>query len=116
MNVKFKQGQVPEGHLTSSQILAVVGCSYRQLDYWCRTGLIDQHKVDGPGNGHWRSFTPQEALQVSRVHAMTEAGISLQMIRDIGERQIYRKGAVAIMVNNTTLEKLINPPSEENES
>lgn len=47
------------------------GVSYRQLDYWCRTGIIDP-MVPACGSGRPRRFS-EEQVQVVRLVAMLSA-------------------------------------------
>jgi DNA-binding transcriptional MerR regulator len=109
VNGQFKQGQVPEGHLTSSQILAVVGCSYRQLDYWCRTGLVNRENTNGPGTGHWRTFSRAEALRILAVSELSAAGLTISRIREIDPDVIeVIKGAVTITLDDRQLEQRLD--------
>lgn len=56
---------------TSMQVLAMTGCTYRQLDWWCRQGHIPgQPEVIGSGNR--RSFT---SAQVKRVKLLAKASV-----------------------------------------
>jgi DNA-binding transcriptional MerR regulator len=52
--------------LSSDQVCKLVGISYRQLDYWSRTGLIEGQE-DAGGSGRRRRWTP---VQVERVRAL----------------------------------------------
>jgi hypothetical protein len=48
------------GLLRTPEVLRLAGCSYRQLDHWCRTYQMCEHDED-PGSGHARRFTWAEA-------------------------------------------------------
>ena len=37
------------------QVCAIVGITYRQLDYWARTGLLRPSLVDAKGSGSQRA-------------------------------------------------------------
>lgn len=53
------------------QVAAMTGATYRQLDYWARTGRIPgQDPGASTGSGHARAWTVQ---QVERARALVEA-------------------------------------------
>lgn len=59
--------------LSSHEVIALAGISYRQLDYWTRVGYIDVPVV-APGQGTQRRWTAPEAAQVlvlARVASLT---------------------------------------------
>ena len=45
----------------SVELCQLTGASYRQIDYWCRSGYIDCEP--GRGSGTQRSFRPAEVVQ-----------------------------------------------------
>lgn len=53
----------PAGHVTSAQLFEATPMSLRQLDYWCRTGLLRVHGYADPGSGHAR-FYPKTEIPV----------------------------------------------------
>jgi DNA-binding transcriptional MerR regulator len=46
--------------LTSQEVAAASGMSYRMIDYWCRTGAITPH-LDARGSGTRRLWTCEQA-------------------------------------------------------
>src|SRR5262245_55620725 len=50
-----KEEPVPPTY-TTSEVLAVLGVSFRKLDYWCRRGYIPGH-FEPIGSGHRRCWT-----------------------------------------------------------
>tara|TARA_Y100000590_G_scaffold335307_1_gene381669 strand:+ start:528 stop:1025 length:498 start_codon:yes stop_codon:yes gene_type:complete len=60
----------------------IVGITYRQLDYWARTGLIRPSKTDASGSGTRRRYSYQDLLKLRAVKALIDAGIRLQTIRE----------------------------------
>lgn len=58
-----------DGCKSSTEVTRLTGASYRQVDYWCRTGLIPG-QLAGPGSGGRRRFTPE---QVDRVRFLLTA-------------------------------------------
>ncbi|WP_341728284.1 MerR family transcriptional regulator [Brooklawnia sp.] len=59
----------------------VAGISYRQLDYWARTGLVTPEIRDAGGSGTQRLYSFRDILMLKVVKRLLDAGISLQQIR-----------------------------------
>lgn len=108
MDKKFKQGLVPAGHYTAAQMLSVMHGSYRQLDYWCRTGLAGTYREEGLGSGYWRYFSRAEALQLLRVDALSKIGLTLTSIRAFSRDQVLESDAVRITVDTSKLEQVLD--------
>lgn len=105
----FKQGLVPDGHFTSQQLLSLMHASYRQLDFWCRSGLVTREHTDGPGTGYWRTFSRAEALQLLKVDALSDAGVTIARIRELGPDVIeVIRGAVTITLDDRQLEQRLD--------
>lgn len=62
-------------------VCKVVGISYRQLDYWARTGLVRPSIRDAGGSGTQRLYSFEDLLQLRVVKTLLDTGISLQQIR-----------------------------------
>ncbi|MDR1449377.1 MAG: MerR family transcriptional regulator [Propionibacteriaceae bacterium] len=58
-----------------------VGITYRQLDYWARTGLVVPEIRDATGSGTQRLYSFRDLLLLRVVKRLLDAGISLQQIR-----------------------------------
>ncbi len=63
------------------QVCAAVGISYRQLDYWARTGLIRPSIQSAQGSGSQRLYSFTDLVQLKVVKRLLDAGMSLQKIR-----------------------------------
>ncbi len=63
------------------EVCKVVGISYRQLDYWARTGLVTPSIREAGGSGTQRLYSFQDLLQLKVVKNLIDAGVSLQQIR-----------------------------------
>jgi DNA-binding transcriptional MerR regulator len=57
------------------------GITYRQLDYWARTGLVVPEIRDATGSGTQRLYSFRDLLMLRVVKRLLDAGISLQQIR-----------------------------------
>jgi DNA-binding transcriptional MerR regulator len=63
------------------QTCKIVGITYRQLDYWTRTGLILPSIQAATGSGSQRLYSFNDLLQLKVVKSLTDAGASLQKVR-----------------------------------
>ena len=59
----------------------IAGISYRQLDYWARTGLVVPEMKEAEGSGSQRLYSFRDVLMLKVVKRLLDAGISLQQIR-----------------------------------
>lgn len=59
----------------------IVGISYRQLDYWTRTGLVAPSIQPAQGSGTQRLYSFNDLLQLKLIKSLTDAGASLQKVR-----------------------------------
>jgi DNA-binding transcriptional MerR regulator len=57
------------------------GISYRQLDYWARTGLVLPSIRDASGSGSARLYSFKDILVLKIVKRFLDTGVSLQNIR-----------------------------------
>lgn len=59
----------------------VAGITYRQLDYWARTGLVVPSIRQAGGSGTQRLYSFRDVLLLRIVKRFLDVGISLQQIR-----------------------------------
>ena len=57
------------------------GITYRQLDYWARTGLVEPTVRSASGSGSQRLYSFRDILLLKVIKRLLDAGISLQQIR-----------------------------------
>ena len=57
------------------------GISYRQLDYWARTGLVEPSVRSATGSGTQRLYGFRDILVLKVVKRLLDTGVSLQQIR-----------------------------------
>jgi DNA-binding transcriptional MerR regulator len=65
----------------ASAVLALTGISYRQLDYWARTGLVGSSIRQAAGRGSRRVYSFQDLVALRVVWQLRGAGVSVQTIR-----------------------------------
>ncbi|HVL63698.1 MAG TPA: MerR family transcriptional regulator [Actinomycetota bacterium] len=63
------------------QACKIVGITYRQLDYWTRTGLVEPSIHPATGSGSQRLYSFNDLLQLKVVKQLIDAGASLQKVR-----------------------------------
>nr|WP_205834399.1 MerR family transcriptional regulator [Arthrobacter sp. SF27] len=57
------------------------GITYRQLDYWARTGLVEPAVRGASGSGSQRLYSFRDILVLKVVKRLLDTGVSLQQIR-----------------------------------
>ena len=57
------------------------GITYRQLDYWARTGLVEPTVRGATGSGSQRLYSFRDILILKVIKRLLDAGISLNQIR-----------------------------------
>ena len=60
---------------------SAAGITYRQLDYWARTGLVVPEVRGATGSGTQRLYSFRDILILKVIKRLIDAGISLQQIR-----------------------------------
>lgn len=63
------------------QVCSIVGITYRQLDYWARTGLMHPSITEARGSGSQRVYSYSDLLQLKVIKRLLDSGVSLQAAR-----------------------------------
>lgn len=63
------------------QVCKIVGITYRQLDYWARTKLVEPTVRSAGGSGTQRLYSFKDILLLKIIKRLLDAGVSLQQIR-----------------------------------
>ncbi len=77
------ESEEPLDGYSGQRTAEIVGITYRQLDYWARTDLVRPSMADARGSGLRRRYSYRDLLQLRVIKALLDAGIRLQLIRDI---------------------------------
>ncbi|MDR1824208.1 MAG: MerR family transcriptional regulator [Bifidobacteriaceae bacterium] len=84
----MEQGMLFGGRLTDEAIgfrgptaCRAAGITYRQLDYWARTGLVEPSVRPATGSGTQRLYNFRDILTLKIVKRLLDTGVSLQQIR-----------------------------------
>jgi DNA-binding transcriptional MerR regulator len=59
----------------------IAGITYRQLDYWTRTGLVRPSIKDAHGSGSQRLYSFQDLATLRVIKRLLDTGVSLQRVR-----------------------------------
>lgn len=62
-------------------VTKIVGISYRQLDYWARTGLVEPTFRKAEGSGTLRLYSFEDIVRLKVVKRLLDTGVSLQKVR-----------------------------------
>ncbi|MEO6206117.1 MAG: MerR family transcriptional regulator [Mycobacteriales bacterium] len=86
---------------------SAAGITYRQLDYWARTGLVEPSVREASGSGTQRLYSFRDILVLRIVKKLLDAGISLQNIRTaistLRTRGVEDLGQITLMSDGTTV-------------
>ena len=74
---------------------SAAGITYRQLDYWARTGLVEPSVRSAMGSGSARLYGFRDILVLKIVKRLLDAGVSLQNIR-IAVEYLRARGVVEL--------------------
>ena len=72
-----------EQGFSGTKAASIVGISYRQLDYWARTGLVRPSMLDAAGSGSRREYSYRDLLELRVIKNLLDAGIRLESVRDV---------------------------------
>ena len=72
-----------EAGCSGTKTASIVGISYRQLDYWARTGLVRPSLLDAAGSGSRREYSYRDLLELRVIKNLLDAGIKLASVREV---------------------------------
>jgi DNA-binding transcriptional MerR regulator len=62
-------------------VCRTVGITYRQLDYWARTELVEPSIKPAEGSGSQRLYSFADVVHLKIIKKLLDAGVSLQQVR-----------------------------------
>ena len=81
--------------------------TYRQLDYWARTGLVEPSVREASGSGTQRLYSFRDILVLRVVKKLLDAGVSLPNIRtaisSLGQRGAQELAQLTLVSDGTTV-------------
>lgn len=91
---------------------AAAGISYRQLDYWARTGLVEPTIRGAAGSGSARLYGFKDILVLKIVKRLLDTGVSLQNIRTavthLRERGVDDLARITLMSDGSSIYECTN--------
>jgi len=91
------------GGFHGPQVCGLVGISYRQLDYWARTGLLQPSVAAANGSGSRRVYSYSDVLELKVIKQLLDAGVSLQSGRredlgtDVASANLVLTGSTSVL-------------------
>ncbi len=70
-----------DGGFRGPQVCKLVGITYRQLDYWARTGLLRPSLADAHGSGSQRLYSYSDVVELKVIKQLLDAGVNLSQAR-----------------------------------
>jgi DNA-binding transcriptional MerR regulator len=92
---------------------AAVGITYRQLDYWARTGLVEPTVRAAHGSGSQRLYGFRDILVLKVVKRLLDTGVSLQQIRiavqHLRDRGVNHLAQITLMSDGVSVYECTSP-------
>ena len=92
---------------------SAAGISYRQLDYWARTGLVEPSIRTATGSGSARLYGFRDILVLKIVKRLLDAGVSLQNIRTavnyLRNRGVTELESITLMSDGASIYECASP-------
>ncbi len=92
---------------------SAAGISYRQLDYWARTGLVEPSIRTATGSGSARLYGFRDILVLKIVKRLLDAGVSLQNIRTavahLRSRGVTELESITLMSDGASIYECASP-------
>jgi len=89
------------------------GITYRQLDYWARTGLVEPSVRNAMGSGSQRLYGFRDILVLKIIKRLLDAGVSLQNIRTAVEylrnRGVTELESMTLMSDGASIYECTSP-------
>jgi DNA-binding transcriptional MerR regulator len=92
---------------------AAAGITYRQLDYWARTGLVEPSVRSAQGSGSQRLYSFRDILVLKVVKRLLDTGVSLQQIRTavthLRDRGVQHLAQITLMSDGVSVYECTSP-------
>jgi DNA-binding transcriptional MerR regulator len=92
---------------------SAAGITYRQLDYWARTGLVEPSVRPAHGSGSQRLYSFRDILVLKVVKRLLDTGVSLQQIRTavshLRDRGVRDLAQITLMSDGASVYECTSP-------
>jgi DNA-binding transcriptional MerR regulator len=111
----FENTELPDEHFgyRGPTACQAVGITYRQLDYWARTGLVEPTVRSATGSGTQRLYSFKDLLVLKVVKRLLDTGVSLHNIRaavdHLRARGVEDLAGVTLLSDGTTVYECTSP-------
>lgn len=93
--------------LTASEVLEhIPGLTYRQLDFWNRTGRIQPIPGKSSGSGYHHRYTPDQVAVISRMYRLLNLGFNLNAAHQVATNRATAEKTL-IGVSNIVIEYVV---------
>lgn len=100
--------------MRATELCKLAGCTYRQLDYWCREEIVEL-VVSAKGSGTQRAFDPAIIPKVMLLadiskafHGNPSPGLLRQVYENYDKGRLYLGGGVELIWNEQDQNDLKN--------
>jgi DNA-binding transcriptional MerR regulator len=111
----FPRSAMPDDHVgyRGTTACQAAGISYRQLDYWARTGLVEPSVRGANGSGSQRLYSFTDVLVLRVVKRLLDTGVSLTNIRaaieHLRDRGVDDLASLTLFSDGTTVYECTSP-------
>lgn len=95
--IEDDQAPQPAGPTAADFVSA--GITYRELDYWTRTGRLRTLTDATPGQGHGRMWQPGEVEVAALTKRLTDAGLKLDVAFTVARGQHQIGPGIALVID-----------------
>src|ERR1700737_2378534 len=103
----------PEVGYRGPTACSAAGITYRQLDYWARTGLVEPGVSAAHGSGTQRLYSFRDILVLKVVKRLLDTGVSLQQIRTavshLRDRGVQDLARITLMSDGVSVYESTSP-------
>lgn len=111
----FPHSAIPDEHVgyRGPTACTAAGITYRQLDYWARTGLVSPTVRGAQGSGSQRLYSFTDILVLKVVKRLLDTGVSLHNIRvaieHLRSRGVEDLAGVTLFSDGTSVYECTSP-------
>ena len=111
----FPRTEVPDEYVgyRGPTACQAAGITYRQLDYWARTGLVEPTVRGANGSGSQRLYSFTDILVLKVVKRLLDTGVSLHNIRTaiehLRDRGVDDLASLTLFSDGTTVYECTSP-------
>jgi len=90
----------PRAPYSSPELARLAGISFRQVDYWTRSGLIEPSIAEARGSGSQRRYSEEDLIRCRVIARLLDYGFSLQRVRGLMRYPDHTGTLIAKLAND----------------